>query len=78
MIQNNGGEGIKDVIWGLSTDRLTPGFYDNDNKADISVWRHGDQGIFYTLSSATTIRCRLFRGEEVSAAAVWELIIFNL
>src|SRR4029079_1388465 len=42
--------------WGIATDFVAPGDYDNDNKTDIAVWREGPPGtaayyIFYTGTS---------------------------
>ncbi len=40
--RSNGGTGSEDIGYGVSTsDRVTPGYYDGDNKADIAVWRNG-------------------------------------
>lgn len=38
-VLNNGGAGQETVFWGLTTDFLTPGYFDADNRADIGVWR---------------------------------------
>jgi hypothetical protein len=38
-LQNNGGTGAQTVLWGLTTDVPTPGYYDGDNRADVAVWR---------------------------------------
>jgi subtilisin-like proprotein convertase family protein len=40
--RSNGGTSSEDIGYGISTtDFLTPGYYDGDNKADIAVWRNG-------------------------------------
>jgi len=40
--RSNGGTGSEDIGYGISTsDFVTPGYYDGDNKADIAVWRNG-------------------------------------
>lgn len=40
--RSNGGTGSEDIGYGVSTsDGVTPGYYDGDNKADIAVWRNG-------------------------------------
>lgn len=70
LIQNNGGEGTKDILWGLQTDRRAPGYYDNDNKVDISVWRSGDQGIYYTLSSETDTLSAVPWGRSVGGGGI--------
>lgn len=41
-LRNNGGAGAEDALFGVSqVDYVTPGYFDNDNKADIGVWRIG-------------------------------------
>jgi FG-GAP-like repeat len=52
------GSSVKTQQFGLNNDGLVPEYYDDDNKADIAVWRQGDfnnpQGIFYIFRSKTS------------------------
>lgn len=57
-LQNNGGEGSETLLFGLAaSDFVTPGYFDNDNKADIGVWRVGTtanpQGNYYIRPSTS-------------------------
>lgn len=42
------------TVFGLTTDSLTPGYYDNDNRADIAVYRQSAASYFLRPSTATT------------------------
>ncbi len=49
------GGGILNVSFGLNaTDNLTPGYYDNDNRADISVYRTTESTYFVRPTTAPT------------------------
>jgi subtilisin-like proprotein convertase family protein len=49
--RSNGGSGTEDIGYGIaSSDFVTPGYYDGDNKADIAVWR---SGTYYIRRSTT-------------------------
>jgi hypothetical protein len=51
------------VLFGLPTvDSLTPGYYDNDNRADIAVYRQSDSAYFLRPSSATNTLQRVQLG----------------
>jgi subtilisin-like proprotein convertase family protein len=49
--RSNGGSGTEDIGYGISSsDIVTPGYYDGDNKADIALWRNGT----YYIRRSTT------------------------
>ena len=69
--------GFAAVQWGDPTDKLVPGDYDGDDKADIAVWREApaDQAAFYILQSSTNaVRVELFgkTGDEPVAVGDWD------
>ena len=64
-LRNNGGTGQENVTWGLTTDFITPGYYDSDNRTDVSVYRQGTaaspQGFYFSrLSSTNTLQAQPF------------------
>jgi hypothetical protein len=57
-IRNNGGAGSADFGFGLGTDLIAPGYYDDDNIADPTVYRRGGSpGVpsFYYSQTSTTV-----------------------
>lgn len=69
VVRNTGGGSSGQITWfsrnssngnliatpfGMNGDRFVSGDFDGDNKADITVWRAGAQGVFYILQSQTS------------------------
>lgn len=62
-LRNNGGAGEQTITFGIAdSDFLTPGYYDGDNIADISVWRLGSPAAYFVRPSTapTTFQATLF------------------
>ena len=75
-LQSNGGTGSETVFYGSkTTDFVTPGYYDNDNRADVSVWRPGTTAntaaFYYTRPSTapTTIQGVQWGRSDATTAA---------
>jgi len=59
----NGAAGGQTDVWGIGTDKFTPGDFDGDGKTDVSIWRPGAGGVaaWYTLqSNSGTLRYETF------------------
>jgi CHRD domain/FG-GAP-like repeat len=58
-INNSSNNSLTGLSFGLDTDNVRPrivcGDYDGDGKDDITLWRTGAQGFFYTLRSSDNV-----------------------
>lgn len=53
--RNNGGPGSEDFGYGLSTDGTTPGYFDNDNRADFNIRRGNSYFVRPSTGTPTSI-----------------------
>jgi hypothetical protein len=53
QLRSNGTAGAENVFWGRDdvTEFLTPGYFDNDNRADIGVWREMPSAFYFIRRS---------------------------
>ena len=68
ILGNGGSTGgsLQTVQFGLSTDIPTPGYFDNDNRADLGVYRSSASTYFVRPSTSTTANS--FRGVQFGIA----------